>query len=292
MDMELAVRASKAFPLQADGRPLYPATGHRQVLERLRQDFAAGHHLTCLIGAPGSGKTALLKALHAGLGADAALVLEPAPGALLHRLTRALGLDVRGDTATAARRRLAMTLTASGRYRRPVVLIIDDADRLQAADLDVLFHFFNPGCARILLAGRPVLATFFEHAQPRSTLPRADRIQRLDPLAPADTAGYIRHRLAQARLPTHLFDSDAAAAVHAYAGGLPRGINRLCAIVLMDAGRRGDDHVTAAQVRAVALRAPAGTYVEPRQPLPPPVATLRALKGEDRPDGALEQTAG
>src|SRR5690606_19441795 len=73
MDMELVVRASKAFPLQADDRPLYPATGHRQVLERLRQDFAAGHHLTCLIGAPGSGKTALLKALHAGLGADAAL---------------------------------------------------------------------------------------------------------------------------------------------------------------------------------------------------------------------------
>lgn len=292
MDMELAVRASKAFPLQADQRPLYPAVGHRQLLERLRQSLLGGHHLNCLTGPPGSGKTALLQALHTDLGASAVLVLAPVPGALLQHLTKTLGLDVRGDTTTTVRRRLAMTLTATGRHRRPLTLLIDDADRLQAADLDVLFHFFNPGCAHILLAGRPVLASFFTHAQPRSTLPRAEHIHRLEPLAPADTAGYIRHRLTQARLPAHLFDGEANAAVHAYTAGLPRSINRLCAIALMDAGRRGDERVTAAQVRAVVLRAPAGTYIEPLQPLPPAIARLRALKDAERPGDAPDQVTG
>lgn len=292
MDMELALRASKAFPLQADARPFYPAAGHRQVLAGLRQDLAAGHHFTCLVGAPGSGKTTLLRALHASLGADAILILEPVPGTLLERLAGALGLAGRGDTETTIRRRLAMTLTASGRHRRAPALLIDDADRLQAADLEVLFHFCRPGAALVLLAGRPVLATFFEREQRRSALPRADRIHRLDSLAPADTTGYIRHRLGQAGLPAHLFDGDACAAVHACAGGLPRSINRLCAVALMDAGRRGDDRITAAQVRAVARRAPAGIYAEPRLDTPPPIATLRALKSRDPPEEALEQTAG
>ncbi len=61
---------------------------------------------------------------------------------------------------------------------------------------------------------------------------------RIEPLAPADTAEYLRLRLTRAGCEKELFASDAIAMLHEAASGALRDIDRVATAALREAARR------------------------------------------------------
>ncbi|MFP5506656.1 MAG: ExeA family protein, partial [Gammaproteobacteria bacterium] len=237
--------AHEVFPPSPDRIAFYPAESRQSVLAALRDDVEAGRHLLCVTGDAGSGKTALLRELRRRLQGSIGLIEQPVPNQLLRDVARSLGLDTSDqESEPILRRRMVMQLALAEQRRQPIVLIVDDADRLPKQDIELLLHFFPPGHATLVLAGEAPPQDWLDLCVMAAGPVRADAAYRLEPLTAEETAGYLRHRLRAAGLPEDLFRADAAEAIHRQGGGVPGRIHRLSADVLVSAALQGDDSVT------------------------------------------------
>jgi general secretion pathway protein A len=72
----------------------------------------------------------------------------------------------------------------------------------------------------------------------RSLYSRLGRRLIIDPLTPADTAEYMRRRLARAGCDREIFASDALAMLHEAASGALRDLDRLATAALREAAKR------------------------------------------------------
>ena len=116
--------------------------------------------------------------------------------------------------------------------------------------------------------------------------------QRFLPFEAADTAAYLVHEVMTAGGNYDaVFRPGAAAAVHAYAAGVPRVINNLCETALAVAARRKAPAVTAELVSATAIelcglqplaaaKAAAGDAEDERDPLDG-LEVVEMLESED-----------
>lgn len=219
-----------AFPAGPDRVALYPAAGQQRVLAALQQDVAAGQHLLCVTGPAGSGKTVLLRALQQSLGPGFVELIEnPTPGQVLIDVASALHLDSTDNDVTMLRRQLVVMLSTIEKQDIPIVLIVDDADRLTVDDLNLLMHFFPAGHATLILAGVTAPRAGLTEGATAAGTTQAVRVHQIDSFSVDETAGYIRHRLREAAFTADLFTSETIAAIHQQSGGLPGAINRYCA---------------------------------------------------------------
>lgn len=237
---------TEIFPAGPDHVALYPAAGQQRVLAALREDVAAGRYLLCLTGPSGSGKTVLLRALRQDFKQGlVGLIEKPTPGRLLIDVARALQLNIADDNESVLRRHLVMILSMADKQHKPIIQIVDEADRLSAGDLDLLMHFFPSGHATLVFAGVGSPDTWLAAGATRFGSAVIDRTYRLEPLSADETAGYIRHRLREAAAPEDLFQPAAIAAIHRRSGGLPGLINQRCAEAFTQTGVQGKDSVAA-----------------------------------------------
>jgi type II secretory pathway predicted ATPase ExeA len=81
---------------------------------------------------------------------------------------------------------------------------------------------------QIVLVGQPEMLDLLKKPNLRQFVQRISVHCHLDPLAPTETAAYIRFRLGKVGGAPDLFDDLACAAVHRFSGGVPRLINLLC----------------------------------------------------------------
>lgn len=232
----------KPFTLLPDPGFLYPSKQHRMGLTLLEYSLMNQAGFTVISGEIGAGKTTLIRQLLNSMGREYTIGLitntHRSFGELLQWILLAYGLDHKDTSKVEMYQRFVDFIIGEYAQNRRVVLIVDEAQNMDAETLEELRMLSNINADKdlslqVVLCGQREL---------RETLRRPDLVQfaqriavdyHLDPLSAEDTAGYIRHRMQVAGGDPDTFTPRACAAIHRYSGGVPRLINLLCDTALV-----------------------------------------------------------
>jgi general secretion pathway protein A len=249
--------AEKPFNATPNPKFLHMTPGHREALAQLLYGTQERKGFIVLTGNVGTGKTTLLHALCQRLNGQSAVSFVvnstlPFDG-LLEYVLEDLGIAKTGESR--AQRLIALNhfLIERERAGQNTVLIIDEAQNLDAATLEqirLLSNFETPRSKllQILLVGQPELKAKLNLPELRQLKQRVGLRCQIPPLTLEETRAYIRTRLriAGAR-DLGLFADPAVDRISAYAGGIPRLINTVCDHCLLfgyaDQKRRIDRHI-------------------------------------------------
>lgn len=201
--------------------PPEPVVDHpawREALGQLHAAMARPHPIIAMLGPAGTGKTRLLRALLAELGAEGCDV----------------ALLARGDAEVQP----AAPCSARG------IVLVDEADRIDDATLRALAAC---GARGIILAALPAFAERLDAVPGAAVVP-------LRALRPGEAGSFIRARMAAAGRPDRLTD-DAVAEIVACGDGIPRVLGALATAAEFVASVQSASLVTSEHVReAVSLR--------------------------------------
>ncbi|MCK7583154.1 MAG: AAA family ATPase [Chromatiales bacterium] len=205
-----------------------------------------GEGFVVITGHPGMGKTTLIRDLQArliatGAGMQIGLVANSRLDAedLLRMTAHAFGLEVPVGTKSSLLIQLNAFFLTQHRAGRRVLLIIDEAQDLLVAGLEelrLLTNFEQAGkpLLQILLVGQRPLHDLIQTESLDQLRQRIVAAWALEPLTPAETVGYVRHRLERAGwLGDPAFDPGVLQQVHVFSRGIPRLINLVCNRLLL-----------------------------------------------------------
>jgi general secretion pathway protein A len=252
---------TKPFRLSADPRFYFSSRGHRRAVAYLAYGAHEGEGFIVITGEIGAGKTMLAATLAQRL-APKNLVLGHIvstrldPDDLVRMVAAAFGL-AQHDSKAVLLDRVAQFLRSCNQQGKRALLIIDEAQNLPRSSVEELRMLSN-----FVQANRPLLQTFLL-GQPefRRTLqsPEMEQLRQrviatyhLGPLDEGETEAYILHRLKVAGWQGDpSFSPDAFAAIHQYAGGIPRRINILCERLMLMGSLDQKHAFSAAEVAVV-----------------------------------------
>jgi len=226
------------FYVTPDPRFIYWTTQHREALDHLLYGIHERKGFIELTGEIGTGKTTLCRACLAQLGdrVHTALILNPSltETQLLRAMANDLGIVSPGRDRLAIIEALNRFLLAANRDGRNVALFIDEAQDLTPPVMEQVRLLSNLETDRskliqIILCGQPELKTRLDRPDLRQLRQRISVRYRISALNRADTAGYIKHRLAVAAAgePCVRFDDVALDVLYAHTQGSPRVINAI-----------------------------------------------------------------
>lgn len=251
----------RPFTLLPDPDFLYWSAGHARAYSILEYGILACAPVTLLTGEIGAGKTTLVQALlhDLGDGVTAGLISNAQGGRaeLLHWVLGAFGLTAPAEESLVALfHRLQAFLVAEYAAGRRVVLILDEAQNLSAEALEQIRMLTNINAGKdeliqLILVGQPELRDTIRRPEMRQLAQRVVASFHLSALSAETTAAYIAHRLARAGGRGDEVTPEAAAAVHAATGGVPRLVNQLCDFALLYAWSAEQPRVDAATVATV-----------------------------------------
>jgi len=200
-----------------------------------------------LVGEPGVGKTAVLRALRHRIP-QAGFRLTYCHNATLGRrdfyrqLCLALGLSP-SATAAAVFYAISTHVQDLAKERTCPVFLLDEAHLLHQDTLNHLHILLNyewdsRALLSLILVGLPELQDRLELRRNRSLLSRIHHRFAIGPLTSDDTAAYIRMRLVRAGCDREIVASDAIAMIHEATRGAMRDIDRIATAALREAGRK------------------------------------------------------
>ncbi|MEW6221650.1 MAG: AAA family ATPase, partial [Thermodesulfobacteriota bacterium] len=235
----------RPFALTADPFFLYASPDHDEALAHLTYGLQDNAGLMLLTGAPGCGKTTIVRALCGQLDDRRALVLLESPNLSPAELIAAIVADLGGpvaDSKAANLRALDQAVADLNRQGRPVLLVVDEAQSLPADSLDELRMLGSRQqgdrfLIQILLAGQPALREALGQPELASLRQRIGVACHLAALPPHEVAAYILHRLhlAGAAEPAAVFTPAALELVSRQSQGIPRLVSALCDAALLAA---------------------------------------------------------
>jgi len=241
---------ARPFGKTPDPSFLYESDQHREALARL--EYAVDEKdLALLVGAIGSGKTTLSRALidRVGEARPVVLIINPrlSPTQLLRTIAAGLGMEPR-KFRNELLDQLHAKLFELYEARREPLLIIDEAQLIPSkATFDEIrlltnFQLDDQNLLSVVLIGQPELETRLEREAYAPLRQRIGMRYSLGPLSLQETVHYVEHRIAIAGGARNPFTPAAVEAIHALTGGVPRLINTVATTALLDAF--GDDALT------------------------------------------------
>jgi general secretion pathway protein A len=231
------------FNMTPNSRFFFNSAKHIEALSTILYAIRERKGFVVITGEIGSGKTTVCRTVLNQLGPDTvfALITNTHLGAkdLLSTVLEELGVEHTSSSKARLLSQLNAYLIEKLRNDKNVVLIIDEAQNLKPAVLEVVRMLSNleteqEKLIQIIFLGQPEL----KH---KLALPRLEQLRQrvavyfhLTPLSQQDAEAYIRHRLRVASGGDREFFTDQAVTMAAEAsGGIPRVINQLCDSALL-----------------------------------------------------------
>jgi general secretion pathway protein A len=234
----------KPFNLTPDPRFVFLSKTHKEAFAHLLYGINQRAGFIALTGEVGSGKTTVLRTLLSQLDADhyrTALIFNPclSPPELLQNINREFGIPPSVSNSSAPLDALNLFLLQQNTEGRIVVLIIDEAQNLEAPVLEQIRLISNLETDRekliqIVLSGQPEFVNILKKDEIRQLSQRITVRYHLQPMDFQDTAHYIGHRIEVAGAKGGvIFSKRALRRIYKYSRGLPRLINAACDRALM-----------------------------------------------------------
>lgn len=233
---------TKPFSLLPDPAFLYRSRKHQLALSALQYAVQSRLALSVVTGEVGSGKTTLVRQLINELG-DAVTVglisnTHQGFGNLMQWVALAYGLEFRGKDKVELYHDFVEFLCAEYARGRHTLLIVDEAQNLDAQTLEELRLLTNVNSddhmvLQMLIVGQPELHDLLKRHELRQLAQRISVAYNLEPLNLEETAAYVRHRLTAAGGNPNLFHKNALRLIYSNSGGIPRVINTLCDLALV-----------------------------------------------------------
>ncbi len=239
MFLEFYKLRENPFGVTPDPRFLYFGETHKRAFASLLYAVENKRGFSALIAEPGMGKTSLLFRMLDALQDQArtAFLFQAVADVreLLRTMLFYLGIKCPSEDPAVMRDALNASLLQELRAGRGVVVVIDEAQNLDAKILETVrqlsnFETTKEKLMHIVLAGQPGLAGKLADASMTQLLQRISSINRLEPFDSREVVRYVNHRLQTAGYqgPAPIFAADAVALVARASHGIPRNINNLC----------------------------------------------------------------
>jgi general secretion pathway protein A len=226
------------FSLTPDPRFLWLSATHQEGLATLVYGITRRKGFLLLTGEVGTGKTTLLRAALNQVPPDTetALILNTtdlSPLDLLKLIAAEFGIHAAGESKSEYLIALNRMLLDRLRARKNTVLIIDEAQNLDAAALEEVRLLSNletdtEKLMQIILTGQPELMSLLEQPSLRQLRQRIAVEHHMEPLTADQVGPYLAHRLAVAggRF-SEIFAPGVEPVFYAFSAGCPRLISLL-----------------------------------------------------------------
>lgn len=228
----------KPFNVTADPNFLFFSKKHREAFDHLIYGVRERKGFIEITGEIGTGKTTLCRALLNQLDEKtrtAFIFNSNLPEVqLLLAIATDLGLLVKPKTKINLLSELNRFLIEQLNLGYNVVLVIDEAQNLKAAQLEQIRLLSNletnkEKLIQIILVGQPELKAKLNSPDLEQLRQRIGVRYHILPLDKEEVDGYIYHRLRIAGSDGNIqFESDAVHEIYGYSGGIPRLINLVC----------------------------------------------------------------
>ncbi|MGB0458801.1 MAG: AAA family ATPase [Porticoccaceae bacterium] len=253
------------FSIVPDPGFLYPSSQHRQAVAHLKYGLDREGGFVLLTGEVGTGKTTLTRTLLKRLPAHVrvAYVLNSTLEVtdVLASICQELSVELPQSSETSLSKNcidaLNADLIAAHSEGKKTLVVIEEAQNLSPEVLEILRLLSNLETAthkllHILLVGQPELLETLAQKNQRQLNQRVVARFHLLPLAKADVANYVNHRLHHAGANRVIFDNAAMGKLFKLTKGVPRLINLICHHALLAAYATGAKTVSAKLVKKAA----------------------------------------
>ena len=248
------------FSLNPDPSFLFLGRNHSKALSILEFGLASESGITVITGAIGSGKTTLVRHLLNTLPKDRTVGLitntHKSFGELIHWISMAYGLEHEGRDKVALYDQFVKFMIDEYAQGRRVVLIVDEAQNLDADTIEELRVISNINADKdlvlqLVLVGQPELKETLTRPDLTQFVQRISAYYHLNPLKLDETRKYIKHRITVAGLARNPFRDEAVDLIYASSAGVPRLINTLGHLALTYCFAEGRKIVTVDIMREI-----------------------------------------